>query len=87
MNWTDNKKQNKMDNNQKLNITIDKTIEVVCEECGSNVFSEVIMLRKASKFLTGTAQDALIPIPVFACAKCKHINSDMLSPDLKKETE
>jgi hypothetical protein len=71
----------------KLNITIDKTTGVVCEECGSNVFTEVIMLRKASKFITGTAQDALIPIPVFACAKCKHINSDMLSPDLKDEEE
>jgi hypothetical protein len=36
------------------------------------------MLRKASKFLTGTAQDALIPIPVFYCSKCQHINSDMM---------
>jgi len=36
------------------------------------------MLRKASKFLTGTAQDALIPIPVFACGKCGHVNKDFL---------
>jgi DNA-directed RNA polymerase subunit RPC12/RpoP len=71
----------------KLNITIDKTTGVVCEECGCNVFTEVLMLRKASKFITGTAQDALIPIPVFACAKCKHINEDMLSPDLKNVEE
>jgi hypothetical protein len=43
------------------------------------------MIRKASKFITGTPQDALIPIPVFACAKCKHINEDMLPQELKKQ--
>ena len=32
------------------------------------------MLRKASRFLTGTPNDALIPIPVFACTKCGHID-------------
>lgn len=69
----------------KINITIDKTTEVVCEKCGCNVFTEVLMLRKASKFITGTAQDALMPIPAFACAKCKHINEDMLPEELKNK--
>jgi len=73
-----------MDNNQKLNITLDKTQEVVCEKCGCNVFKEVLMIRKASKFITGTAQDALVPIPLFACASCNHVNEDLLPPELKK---
>jgi hypothetical protein len=69
----------------KLNISFDKTTGVVCEKCGCSVFTEVLMIRKASKFITGTPQDALIPIPVFACAKCKHINEDMLPQELKKQ--
>lgn len=61
-----------------VNVTLDKTTKVDCEKCQHDVFTEGLMLRKASKFLTGTAQDALIPIPVFYCSKCQHINSDMM---------
>jgi DNA-directed RNA polymerase subunit RPC12/RpoP len=67
----------------KLNISLDKTQEVVCDECGHNVFQEGLMLRKASKFLTGTTQDALIPLPVFSCAKCGHVNTEFLPEPLK----
>lgn len=66
----------------KLNITLDKTTAVVCEECNGQIFTEGLMIRKASKFLTGTQQDAIVPIPVFACAKCGHVNSDFLPKDL-----
>jgi hypothetical protein len=41
------------------------------------------MLRKASKFLTGTPQDALIPLPVFSCSKCGHVNTEFLPEPLK----
>ena len=67
----------------KLNISLDKTQEVVCDECGHNVFQEGLMLRKTSKFLTGTTQDALIPLPVFSCAKCGHVNTEFLPEPLK----
>lgn len=62
---------------QNLNVSLDKTVPMVCENCGSEIFTTAFFLRKASKFITGTPQDALIPIPTFACAKCQHINSDM----------
>ena len=52
-----------------------------------NVFQEGLMLRKASKFLTGTQQDALIPLPVFSCAKCGHVNEEFLPEPLKNKGE
>ena len=61
-----------------MNITLDKTSGVSCDECNNEVFIEGVMLRKASRFITGTAQDAMIPIPVFACSKCGHVNKDFL---------
>ena len=67
----------------KLNISLDKTAEIVCDDCGHNVFQEGLMLRKASKFLTGTAQDALIPLPVFSCSACGHVNTEFLHEPLK----
>jgi hypothetical protein len=69
----------------KLNIDLTKTQEVFCDKCGGVVFQEGLMLRKASKFLTGTTQDALIPLPVFSCASCGHVNQEFLPEPLKNK--
>ena len=69
----------------KLNISLDKTQEITCEKCGHNVFQEGLMLRKASKFLTGTTQDALIPLPVFSCSSCGHVNEEFLPKELQSQ--
>lgn len=71
----------------KLNISLDKTVEITCDNCGHNVFQEGLMLRKASKFLTGTAVDSLIPIPVFSCGSCSHVNSEFIPEILRKNEE
>jgi len=73
-----------MDQQQmNLNITLDKTTPVKCDVCENETFQEVVLLRKASRFVTGTPQDALIPIPAFACTKCGHVNEDLLPPQLR----
>ncbi len=69
----------------RLNIDLTKTQEIVCDKCGGKVFQEGLMLRKASKFLTGTTQDALIPLPVFSCSACGHVNEDFLPEPLKNK--
>jgi len=68
---------------QELNISLDKTTEMVCDGCGNPTFQQVVLLRRASRFVTGTAQDALIPIPLFACAKCNYVNESFLPAQLK----
>jgi len=67
----------------QLNISLDKTTSLLCEACGSTVFQEGVILRKASKFLTGTTQDGIIPIPTFYCVKCGHVNEEFLPADLR----
>ena len=62
------------DQRMKLNVSLDKTTGVVCESCGSETFQEALLLRKVSKFLTGQAQDGILPIPTFVCSKCGHVN-------------
>jgi hypothetical protein len=51
------------------------------------VFIEGVMLRKASRFITGTAQDAVIPIPVFSCSACGHVNEEFIPSQLRKQAE
>ena len=71
----------------QINISIDKTTGMSCDKCENEVFLEGTMLRKASRFLTGTTQDALIPISVYACSKCGHVNDEFLPIALRKQTE
>jgi hypothetical protein len=74
-----------MEQQMNLNLSLDKTKGITCDECGHNVFQEGMLLRKASRLLTGTAQDALIPIPVFSCAKCNHVNNEFMPVQLMQK--
>jgi len=72
-------------NAPKLNVSLEKTLPIVCDECGNETFTEAVILREVSRFLTGQAQDGLVPIPVFSCCKCSHVNDKFLPAELKKE--
>jgi uncharacterized Zn finger protein len=74
-------------NTSKLNVSLNKTTPVVCENCGNNTFTEAVILREVSRFLTGQMQDGIIPIPVFACSKCSHVNDKFMPEELKKNNE
>jgi hypothetical protein len=63
---------------QQPNIPYDQTLPVECDECGHNMFVQALHLRKASGLLTGTGQTSYVPIPVFACMKCDHVNVEFL---------
>jgi len=68
----------------RLNINL-KNTEIVKSEDGNVVFAEGLILRKASKFMTGTAEDAIIPIPVFYDVTSGKILKDTLPKDLQDE--
>ena len=75
------------DQRMKVNIDLKKTTGVTCDECGNQTFQEGLMLRKVSRFLTGDAQDGVIPIPTFVCTKCGHVNKDFYPKDLVDDKE
>ena len=66
---------------QQFNIDFSQTTPVVCDEGGHEHFVQVIMMRKLSPMLSPTGQPALIPIPVFACSKCSHVNEVFMPND------
>ena len=65
-----------MENNQQpqMNIDFSQTTAEVCEKCENETFTQVYRMRKLSALLSPTGQETMIPIQVFACAKCGHIN-------------
>lgn len=73
-----------MQNQQmKLNVSLDKTTPVSCDKCGCEAFQSALMLRKVSKFLVGTQQDGLVPLEIFACAACGHVNEEFLPKEIQ----
>jgi hypothetical protein len=54
-----------MKNNQlNLNIDLSKTTSVETPS-GGKIWSQGVILRKLSRFVVGSDEDALIPIPIF----------------------
>ena len=66
-----------------LNISLEQTDEVACEVCGHTYFHQALYIRKASGLLTGTGQTSYIPIPLFACDKCGHVNEEFLPKEVQ----
>lgn len=69
--------------NQNLNVSLDQTLPVECEKCESIYFEQALHIRKVSGLLTGTGQTSYLPIPVFACKSCGHVNTEFLPKELK----
>ena len=61
-----------------LNVDFSQTTAEKCESCKNETFVQVYQMRKLSPLLSPTVQETMIPIQVFACAKCGHINKGFL---------
>ena len=70
-----------MTNNEQqmqMNIDFSQTTAEVCKKCENDTFQQVYRMRKLSALLSPTGKETMIPIQVFACAKCGHINPEFL---------
>lgn len=63
-----------MEQQSQLNINLSEIPYLECEACQNTTFEEKVMIKKVSKFMTGSNQDSIVPIPVMACSKCGNIN-------------
>tara|TARA_R110000803_G_C11821437_1_gene302031 strand:+ start:99 stop:320 length:222 start_codon:yes stop_codon:yes gene_type:complete len=68
---------------QTPNIDINQTSETICDECQGVFFQQVLSIRRASGLLTGTGKTSYIPIPVFACISCNHVNTEFLPKEIQ----
>ena len=68
----------------QLNIDLKNTTGIQNSEGGS-VFQQGLILRKISKFIAGTPEDAIIPIPVFYDPHTFKIFAEALPKELREE--
>jgi DNA-directed RNA polymerase subunit RPC12/RpoP len=65
-----------------LQVDMSQTTAVICESCGHDTFIPAFKMRRMSALLSPHGKETMIPMQVFACAKCGHINNDF---ELKEE--
>ena len=67
-----------------LNFDLKQTSPIV-SSTGGKIFQEGYILRKVSKILSGTSQDAIVPIPVFYDVKTGEVVQETLPVELQDE--
>ena len=64
------------DGQMQEQIDISKTTAVKCEKCENSTFKQTLLIRKLSALVSPSGQETVIPIGVFACEKCGHVNTE-----------
>ena len=66
----------------QVDLTHAQTLE--CEECQGKGFKQTMMLKKLSALVSPNGQESIIPVGVFACEKCGHVNKEFQEMDIKQ---
>ena len=64
------------DGQMQEQIDISKTSAVKCEKCENQTFKQTLLIRKLSALVSPNGQETIVPMAVFACEKCGHVNSE-----------
>ena len=62
-----------------LKVDLSQTTAISCESCGNDTFIPAFKMRQLSALLSPHGKETMIPMQVFACNKCGHINDAFLS--------
>ena len=64
------------DGQPQQTIDMSQTSSVKCEKCENSTFKQTLLIRKMSALASPNGQETVIPIGVFACEKCGHVNAE-----------
>lgn len=59
---------------EKPKINLKECPTIKCEVCESTYFREVIFLKRVPALMTGSAEDTVVPFPIYKCDSCGHVN-------------
>ena len=66
------------------NIDLTHAKDITCEKCEGIGFRQSMMLKKLSPLMSPTGQETIIPVGVFACDSCGHVNQEFQEADIKQ---
>jgi uncharacterized Zn finger protein len=59
-------------------VDISQTTPIKCDKCENQTFKNTLILRKLSALISPNGQEQYIPVAVFACEKCGHVNTEFV---------
>ena len=67
-----------------MHIDMDNAVDMKCEKCGCNTFKGTNLIKTISAIVSPSGKEMIIPIPVFACEKCGHVNKEFLNNEFEE---
>lgn len=77
---------NNQNNQMQINIDL-KNTQPIKSSSGSQIFAQGVILRKVSRFVAGTDEDAIMPIPCFYDVQTGEILTETLPKEIRAEYE
>ncbi len=63
---------------QNINIDLNNVDNIKCDECDNESFVPVFIIKHISALISPTGQETLVPVQLFKCSNCGHINERFL---------
>ena len=63
---------------QNINIYLNNVNNIKCEECDNETFVPAFIIKQISALMSPTGQETMVPIQLFKCSKCGHVNEKFL---------
>lgn len=61
---------------------IQNAVNYSCENCDNETFKQAFVIKRISALVSKDGKDTFVPIPIFSCDICNHIN-EIFAKDLK----
>lgn len=62
----------------QIQIDLSSAENIECDECENECFERAFIIKRISPLLSPNGQETLIPLQVFKCSACNHINEKFL---------
>ena len=63
---------------QNFNVDLSTADNVKCNECDNETFVPAFIIKQVSALMSPTGKETLVPIQLFKCSKCGHVNEKFL---------
>lgn len=68
-------------------VDLSNAADVSCDKCGHLYFESAFAVKRVTADISPTKQAGLIPVPVFICKSCGHINTEFsLTPERLRQS-
>ena len=63
---------------QNFNVDLSNADNVKCNECDNETFVPAFIIKQVSALMSPTGKETLVPVQLFKCSKCGHVNEKFL---------